>query len=87
MQRGKVYKIMVLGEEKKNIQEQNRSPLQSKCSPKTRNSLNLTFVSGAFGVLLPIPLGGDFLAPITIHIFIPWGRFHQAGPRLLLYHD
>lgn len=50
---GKAYKIMVLGEEKKKtIQSKTEVLCSPSVTPKTRNSLNLTFVSGAFGVLL-----------------------------------
>ena len=54
---GKVYKIMVLGEKmkkkkKKNIQSKTEVLCNPSVTPKTRNSLNLTFLSGAFGVLL-----------------------------------
>ena len=51
---GKVYKVMVLGEkmEKKKIQSKTEVLCNPSVNRKTRDSFNLTFISGAFGILL-----------------------------------
>ena len=50
---GKVYKVMVSGEKmEKKIQRKTEVLCNPSVTRKTRDSLNLTFISGAFGVLL-----------------------------------